>query len=117
MMVRTDEARAGCEPSAAMWPAGASGVSAIPASWEFTLALNPRLRLVPLPAVPGVRGAGARFERAALSGTLAPRGLPFADMPDVTCCLLMASQAVLLSIMSHGRHVQTGVPITHLYPE
>src|ERR1022692_229431 len=99
MMVRTDEARAGCEPSAAMWPAAASGVSAIPASWEFTLALNPRLRLVPLPAVPGFRGAGARFGRTPLSGTLA----------------LMASQAVLLSIMSHRRHVQTGVPMTHLY--
>jgi hypothetical protein len=29
----------------------------------------------------------------------------------------MASQAALLSIMGHGRRVQTGVPMTHLYPE
>src|ERR1019366_6150054 len=115
MMVRTEEVRAGCEPSAAMWPAGASGGSAIPASREFTLALNPRLRLVPWPAVPGFRGPGARFGRTPLSGTLAPRASPFADMPDVTCCLLMASQAVLVSIMSHRRQVQTGVAVTHLY--
>src|ERR1022692_768705 len=115
MMVRTDEARAGCEPSAVMWPAGASGVAAIPASWEFTFALCPRLRLVPLPAAPGVRVVGAPFDRTPLSGRLAPRAPPFADMPDVTCCLLMASQAVLVSIMSHRRHVRTGVPMTHLY--
>jgi hypothetical protein len=38
-------------------------------------------------------------------------------MPDVTLCLLMASQAALLLIMSHGRRVQTGVPMTHLYVE
>jgi hypothetical protein len=33
------------------------------------------------------------------------------------CCLLMASLAALMSIMGHGRHVQTGVPMTHLNPE
>jgi len=38
-------------------------------------------------------------------------------MPDVMCCLLMASLAALLSIMSYGRHVKTGVPMTHLNPE
>src|SRR5690242_7103971 len=80
----------------------------------FVPLLDPRLRLVPLPEV---RGSGARLDRTPLSGALVPRALPFAGMPGVTCGLLMASQAALLSIMSHRRHVQTGVPMTHLSPE
>src|SRR6266567_103908 len=76
--------------------------------------LDSRLRLVPLP---GAQGNGARFGATSPSGTPAPRALPLADMPDVMCGLLMASQAALLSIMSHGRHVQTGVPMTHLSPD
>ena len=85
-----------------------------PGLLDVRAGLDPRLRLVPLP---GARGNGARLAVTPPSEAPAPRALPFADMPDVTCGLLMASQAVLLSIMSHGRHVQTGVPMTHLSPE
>src|SRR5260370_21454070 len=106
-----------------MLPAEVSGVSAIPASSKFVPVLDRWLRFVPLPETPATfgppafRGARARFRATPPSGTLAPTALPLADMPDVTCCLLMASHAALLSIMSHRRHVQTGVPMTHLYPE
>src|ERR1700728_398241 len=99
-----------------MAPADVSWVSAMPVSWAGASALSPSLRLVPLAAVLGGRGAGARFSRTPLSGTLAPRALPFADIPDVTCCLLMATHAALALIMGYGRRVQTGVPMSHLYP-
>ena len=82
-------------------------------SWLFAPALDPRPRLVPLLAA---RGNGARLGGTPPPEAPAPRALPFADMPDVMCGLLMASLAALLSIMSHGQHVQTGVPMTHLYP-
>src|SRR5260370_12583551 len=106
-----------------MLTAEVSGVSAIAASSKFVRVLDGWPRVVPFRATaaplgpPVVRGARARSGATPPSGTLAPRALPLADMPDVTCCLLMASQAALLSIMSHRRHVQTGVPMTHLYPE
>src|SRR5260370_27462720 len=96
--------------------AGVSGVSAIPGSWALWPVLDPWRGLAPLPAVPEIRGAEARLGGTPLPETFAPGVLPFADMPDVTCCLLVALRAALLSIMSHGRHVKTGVPMTHLYP-
>src|SRR5579859_3768797 len=80
----------------------------------FVPLLDPRLRLVPLP---GIRGSGARLGRAPPSEAVVPRALPFAGVPDVTCGLLMASRAALLSIMGYRRHVQTGVPMTHLSPK
>src|SRR6516225_4689887 len=120
MRVRTDEDSAGDTLSAPMLPAKVPSVSPMPPSPESlgSVAIEAwRPRPSPLPAFSGARGAGARFGGAALSGTLAPTAPPLADMPEVMCCLLMASLAALLSIMGHGRHVQTGVLITHLNPQ
>src|SRR6516162_9308281 len=120
MRVRTDEETAGGTLSAPMLPAKVPSVSPLPPaaeSLESVAVWASWPRPSPLPVFPEARGAGARSGGAALSGTLAPRALPFADMPEVMCCLQMASLAALLSIMGHGRHVQTGVPMTHLNPE
>ena len=96
-------------------PAEVPWVSAIPASWESVPFVAAWPRLAHCLRFRGPRRRGA-LRRTPLPGALAPRALPFADMPDVMCCLLMASLAALMSIMGHGRHVQTGVPMTHLNP-
>src|SRR5580658_4702781 len=120
MRVRTDEESAVGSLSAPMLPAKVPSVSPMPSSWEpagSMTAVASCAGPAPLPALSGVRGAGARFDATPLLGALSPRALLFADMPDVMCCLPMASLAALLSIMGHGRRVQTGVPITHLNPQ
>src|SRR5579863_9821491 len=117
MRVRTDSESVGGTLSAPMLPAKVPSVSPMPASRESVPIVAAWPRRAPLPALTGARGAGARFGETPLPGAFAPRALPFADMPDVMCCLLMASLAALMSIMGHGRHVQTGVPMTHLNPQ
>src|SRR5277367_1264383 len=117
MRVRTDSESAGGTLSAPMLPAKVPSVSPMRASRESVPFVAAWPLRAPLPALTGARGAGARFGGTPLPGALAPRALPFADMPDVMCCLLMASLAALMSIMVHGRHVQTGVPMTHLNPQ
>src|SRR5271170_2961059 len=114
MRVRTDEESAGGTLSVPMPPAKVPSVSPMPPSQESVPIVASPPRRAPLPALCGLRGAGARFGWTPLSGALDPRALPFADLPDVMCCLPMASLAALMSIMGHGRHVQTGVPMTHL---
>jgi hypothetical protein len=51
--------------------------------------------------LPATRGIGAWLDAAPPSEESVPRALSLADMPDVTCGLLTASQAALLSIMGY----------------
>src|ERR1700689_2757733 len=85
MRVRTDEESAVGTLSAPMSPAKGPSVSPMPPSQESVPIVPSPPRRGPLPALCGVRGAGARFGGTPLSGTLDPRALPFADLPDVMC--------------------------------
>src|SRR5579859_3453190 len=119
MRVRTDALRIAPSASRAMPTVAGSWASTPPSATSGSTpdVLEPRPRRVPLPAVACAGITWAAPSGTPLSGLFAPRALPLADMPDVMRRLLMASLAALMSIMGHGRHVQTAVPVTHFQPQ
>ena len=89
-----------------------SGVSVIPASWKFVPVLVHGFAWFRCQE-PGATGHDS--DDTAL-GNVSPESTAFSRHAG---CHVRSPDgiAALLSIMGHGRHVQTGVPMTHLSPE